>query len=186
MTSSSTYVDDLIMFYPPDAVDADDIPVAGSIYGRFIADMDENWHSEDEGELSDILNIQVTRRHDGAVHVSQEQYARRFVEQFRDKLLERLRGPPPVRHVNMPPYTPLIAERVKTACDDTTERDPADVHLSQCFSRAASRAISSPTRAATGRSPSASSAGAWPSPPAASSRRCSASLSTSATIPTSA
>ena len=34
------YVDDLIMFYPPNAVDADDVPVADSIYGRFIADMD--------------------------------------------------------------------------------------------------------------------------------------------------
>ena len=132
------YVDDLIMLYPPEAADDDGTPVEDSIYGRFIADMDKNWKSEDEGELSDILNIQVTRRHDGSVHVSQEQYARRFVEQFHEKLIGRLRGPPPVRHANMPPHTPQIAERVLAACDDTTERDPADVHLSQCFCGVAS------------------------------------------------
>ena len=126
------------MLYPPDAADDDGTPVEDSIYGRFIADMDKNWKSEDEGELSDILNIQVTRRHDGSVHVSQEQYARRFVEQFREKLIDRLHGPPPVRHANMPPYTPQIAKGVIAACDDATERDPADVHLSQCFCGVAS------------------------------------------------
>ena len=38
----------------------------------------------------------------------------------------------------MPPYTPQLAERVLAACDDASERDPADVHLSQCFCGVAS------------------------------------------------
>ena len=173
------------MFYPPNAADDDGVPVEDSIYGRFIADMDKNWKSDDEGELSDILNIQVTRRHDGSVHVSQEQYARRFDEQFREKLIGRLRGP--VRHANMPQYTPQIAERVIAACDDAHRVRPCRRATSTSASAsAASQATSSPTRAATGRSPSAFSAGAWPSPPTTSSRRCSVSSSTSATIPTSA
>ena len=128
------YVDDLIIFYKRDAeYDAEGALVSDSLYAQFVRDIDASWKSEDEGPLSDILNVQVTPLAEGGVHVGQGPYVRKLLDEYLDQVIAELPNPaePGARHSNNTPFTLSIAERVQAATDDTSERELRVVRLFQ-------------------------------------------------------
>ena len=59
------YIDDLYVVYnSSDAV---------SLYTKFVLDLQSRWSVEDEGEVSDLLNVEITRV-DGGVELRQTNY----------------------------------------------------------------------------------------------------------------
>ena len=67
------YVDDLFVLHSHDD--------AHSLYQRFTADLTHTWEAEDEGEVSDLLNVEFTRSSAG-VKLSQGGYIDTLVERF--------------------------------------------------------------------------------------------------------
>ena len=128
------YVDDLIIFYKREAeYDAEGNLVSDSFYARFVRDIEASWKSEDEGPLSDILNVQVTPLAGGGVHVGQGPYVRKLLDEYLDQIIAELPNPaePGARHSNNTPFTRNITERVQQATDDTSERELRVVRLFQ-------------------------------------------------------
>ena len=95
--------------------------------------IDASRKSEDEGPLSDILNVQVTPLAEGGVHVGQGPYVRKLLDEYLDQIIAELPNPaePGARHSNNTPFTLSIAERVQAATDDTSERELRVVRLFQ-------------------------------------------------------
>eukprot|EP00965_Chrysotila_dentata_P169197 5587607-Pleurochrysis_carterae.AAC.1 len=61
------YVDDLFILHSGDE--------RGSLYARFTDALSGRWNVEDEGPVSDLLNVEITRT-DGHVTLSQGNYIR--------------------------------------------------------------------------------------------------------------
>jgi hypothetical protein len=68
------YVDDLFCLHGNDAT--------GSLYAEFIAALQSRWKVEDEGPVSDLLNVEFSRESDGTVVLTQKSYIERMVLRY--------------------------------------------------------------------------------------------------------
>ena len=48
----------------------------------FLADIQKDWDVEDEGEMVDILGIQIRHNHDGSITLHQEKYVKQIISEF--------------------------------------------------------------------------------------------------------
>ena len=53
-----------------------------SLYQRFVARLKDRWKVEDEGPVSDLLNVEITRDDDGTVTLRQTAYIDRLASEF--------------------------------------------------------------------------------------------------------
>eukprot|EP00965_Chrysotila_dentata_P055814 1851033-Pleurochrysis_carterae.AAC.1 len=67
------YVDDLITLYSHDG--------EGSLYDEFTTALAQRWQVEDEGPVSDLLNVDI-KVEDGCVELSQSKYIDSLVQTF--------------------------------------------------------------------------------------------------------
>ena len=105
------YVDDLFILY-----NSDD---EHSLYNRFVADLQRRWDVDDEGEVTDLLNIEISREGTGVV-LRQRAYIEKLAAAwFPD-------GPPAHVPVNATPHSDALPSLVLDAVSST---DPVDPHL---------------------------------------------------------
>ena len=103
------YVDDLFVLYSSND--------AHSLYTRFIADLQARWDVEDEGAVTDLLNIDITREGDSVV-LRQTSYIERLASLwFAD-------GPPAHMHSNAAPHTDDLPQQVLDAVSAVIPPDP--------------------------------------------------------------
>ena len=103
------YVDDLFILYNHD----DEY----SLYHQFTTDLSKRWEVDDEGEVADLLNIEIVR---GEHHVLLRQTS--YIEKLAAAWLAN--GPPSHIQMNSTPHTDELPSQVLDAalCED--ERDP--------------------------------------------------------------
>ena len=105
------YVDDLFILYNSD----DEF----SLYSSFTKDLQARWSVDDEGDVSDLLNVEI-HRVDGGVELRQTSYIEKLVsEWFPD-------GAPTWIHANTTPHSMDIATLV---ADSLACVDPVDTEL---------------------------------------------------------
>ena len=68
------YVDDLCCLYDGDQ--------PGSLYSDFVAALQSRWNVEDEGPVSDLLNVEFSRSADNGIKLSQGSYIDRMVQRY--------------------------------------------------------------------------------------------------------
>ena len=68
------YVDDLCCLYDSDA--------PGSLYADFVSALQHRWKVEDEGPVSDLLNVEFSRLRNGDVRLTQGSYIDRMVQRY--------------------------------------------------------------------------------------------------------
>ena len=85
-----------------------------SLYAKFIASLQADWEAEDEGEVSDLLNVEFSRSKRG-VKLSQGSYVDTLVERFCPD------GVPDSFHANHPPAAENLRELVDAAIDESRE-----------------------------------------------------------------
>ena len=68
------YVDDLFCLHGGDD--------AGSLYADFVSSLQSRWKVEDEGPVSDLLNVEFSREPDGTVVLTQQSYIERMVQRY--------------------------------------------------------------------------------------------------------
>lgn len=118
------YVDDLFVLHSHDD--------AHSLYQRFTADLTHTWEAEDEGEVSDLLNVEFTRSSAG-VKLSQGGYIDTLVERFCPD------GVPLSFHDNQAPAAPDLRELVDEAISEhrkSPAATAAEVQQFQCITGA--------------------------------------------------
>ena len=87
------YIDDLYVAYTT-RVRSD----AVSLYTKFVPDLQSRWSVEDEGEVSDLLNVEITRV-DGGVELRQTNYINKLLATWLPE------GVPPRIQINSTPHT---------------------------------------------------------------------------------
>ena len=103
------YVDDLCVLYSHD----DEY----SLYHQFTADLQKRWAVEDEGDVSDLLGIDINVE-DHHVCLRQETYISRLGSEFFPD------GTPPSMQKNTVPSLPDLPQTVLEAVDSSAEIDP--------------------------------------------------------------
>lgn len=98
------YVDDLCILY-----DEDD---EHSLYREFTSQLTSDWDVDDEGDVSDLLSIEISRER-GCVFLRQQAYIRRLVDTY------------------LPPDSPNTLPRNKAPCDSTLPQHVADALCSK-------------------------------------------------------
>ena len=94
------YVDDLFILY-----NSDD---EHSLYRRFTSDLQQRWSVDDEGEVSDLLNVEI-HRDDGGVELKQTSYIEKLVKEWLPD------GTPATIHINSAPHTESLPDLVLQA-----------------------------------------------------------------------
>ena len=100
------YIDDLYIVY-----NSSD---AASLYTKFVLDLQSRWSVEDEGDVSDLLNVEITRV-DGGVELRQTNYINKLLATWLPE------GVPPRVQINSTPHTdelPSLALEAITAKDE--------------------------------------------------------------------
>ena len=103
------YVDDLFILY-----NSDD---EHSLYQRFTADLQQRWSVDDEGEVSDLLNVEM-QRVDGGVELKQTSYIEKLVKEWLPD------GIPSNIHINAAPHTECLPDLVLQALSSVEPVDP--------------------------------------------------------------
>ena len=106
------YVDDLFIIYNSD----DEF----SLYSKFTTDLAKRWDVEDEGEVSDLLNVEITQE-PNCVTLRQVSY----IEKLANTWLPD--GVPSGFHMNSTPHSESIQSDVLDALSRTESPDP-DLH----------------------------------------------------------
>ena len=107
------YVDDLCVLY-----DSDD---AGSLYANFVSNLTSTWEVEDEGDISDLLGVEISRE-GSCVVLRQTAHIRKLVKQY---LSEEYRVKP-TYPINQGPSDESLTRHV---CDALLSTDPVDPSL---------------------------------------------------------
>ena len=106
------YVDDQFVLYSHDD--------QYSLYQRYVTDLQKRWSVDDEGEVSDLLGVEISSQ-DGFVELKQEQYIDRLATKwFPEGVPEDIQG-------NRPPADKDLAQHVADALVDLDSRDPGVV-----------------------------------------------------------
>ena len=103
------YVDDLFVLYNS----SDE----HSLYARFVRDLQARWDVDDEGEVTDLLNIEISRT-DSAVTLRQTAYIEKLAAAWFDD------GPPAHMHSNSAPHTDELPQLVLDAVSAISPPDP--------------------------------------------------------------
>ena len=53
-----------------------------SFYAKFVKKLAKDWDVEDEGEMVDLLGIEVKRNDDGSIKLHQEKFIKKLVSRF--------------------------------------------------------------------------------------------------------
>ena len=104
------YVDDLFILYNS----GDE----HSLYHRFTTDLQQRWSVDDEGEVSDLLNVEI-HRVDGGVELRQTAYIEKLVKEWLPN------GIPATVHMNAAPHTESLPDLVLQALSsvETVDQD---------------------------------------------------------------
>ena len=105
-----TYVDDLCVMYSHDD--------EHSLYHKFTKDLQQRWEVEDEGDISDLLGIDITVE-DSHVCLRQERYIERLTQEFFPD------GVPASMQRNTAPCLPDLPQLVLEAVDSVSDVDPS-------------------------------------------------------------
>ena len=105
-----TYVDDLCVLYSHD----DEY----SLYRQFTNDLEKRWDVEDEGDISDLLGIDISVNN-SHVTLKQDRYIERLAADFFPD------GVPPSMQRNTVPCLPELPQLVLEAMDSEAAVDPA-------------------------------------------------------------
>jgi len=105
------YIDDLYIVY-----NSSD---AASLYTKFVLDLQSRWSVEDEGDVSDLLNVEITRV-DGGVELRQTNYINKLLATWLPE------GVPPRVQINSTPHTD---ELPSLALDAITAKDECNPEL---------------------------------------------------------
>ena len=108
------YIDDLYVAYTT-RVRSD----AVSLYTKFVPDLQSRWSVEDEGEVSDLLNVEITRV-DGGVELRQTNYINKLLATWLPE------GVPPRVQINSTPHT---EEHPSLALDAITAKGECNPEL---------------------------------------------------------
>ena len=103
------YVDDLFILYSDD----------DSLYCTFISRLEARWDVEDEGEVSDLLNVEISRSSDGYVTLRQTAYIDKLVTQHAPS------GIPDTSQRNKIPCDPTLPQLVLDAVTSGEDPTPA-------------------------------------------------------------
>ena len=112
------YVDDLFILYKHDG--------GGSLYNNFTTALKQRWRVEDEGPITDLLNIEIEHG-DNAVTLKQTAYITKLNKEYFPN------GPPADVHASTVPHTMDIRECVLEATADGAA--PADPALATTYKR---------------------------------------------------
>ena len=104
------YVDDLFILYNSD----DEY----SLYRQFTRDLQKRWAVDDEGDVSDLLNVEIVRS-DGGVELRQTSYIEKLVNEWLPN------GVPAHVHPNSTPHTDNLPELVLNSLSSTDPVDPS-------------------------------------------------------------
>ena len=88
-----------------------------SLYHMFTSDLIKRWDVEDEGEVSDLLNVEISRSNDG-VTLRQTAYIEKLVDTW---LLD---GVPSTFHFNSAPHAEDLPTKVLEALSVSEPPDP--------------------------------------------------------------
>ena len=102
------YVDDLFILYN----NGDKY----SLYHKFTTDLQQRWSVDDEGEVSDLLNVEMYRT-DGGVELRQTSYIEKLAKEWLPD------GIPSCMHINSAPHTESLPDLVLQALSST---EPVD------------------------------------------------------------
>ena len=94
----------------------DDSP--GSTYDDFRNKFFNKWEAEDEGHMTDLLNVQIQRNDDGSITLHQSPYIDKMIERFFPD------GPPTSLQATQTPSTPELAQSVLDASLSTPDITP--------------------------------------------------------------
>ena len=112
------YVDDLFTLHTHDGV--------GSLYSEFVAALCDRWKVEDEGEVSDLLNVEISR--DGpCVYLRQTSYIDGIVQQYAPS------GVPDSFKSTDTPACESLPQLVQEALEAESPPSPSDVHRFQAI-----------------------------------------------------
>ena len=104
------YVDDLATIYSHDD--------KHSLYADFVGKLQQRFNVEDEGPISDLLNVEIDRdENDGSVTLRQTGYIERLEKEFLPD------GIPTNFQRNKPPCEPSLPQHVADALSDDSARD---------------------------------------------------------------
>ena len=103
------YVDDLFILYNEDDKD--------SLYSQFTSDLSKRWDVDDEGEVSDLLNVEISRN-DGGATLKQTTYIEKLVKTWLPD------GVPTSFQFNSAPHSEDIQAKVLDALSTTDPPDP--------------------------------------------------------------
>ena len=104
------YVDDLFILY-----NSDD---QYSLYHQFTQDLQARWSVDDEGDVSDLLNVEIVRS-DGGVELRQTGYIEKLVKEWLPD------GVPAHLHANSTPHADNLPELVLNALSSSDPSDPS-------------------------------------------------------------
>ena len=104
------YVDDLFILYNSN----DEY----SLYHQFTRDLQKRWSVDDEGDVSDLLNVEIVRS-DGGVELRQTSYIEKLVSEWLPN------GVPSHVHVNSTPHADNLPELVLNSLSSTDPVDPS-------------------------------------------------------------
>jgi hypothetical protein len=97
---------------------------AHSLYARFVSDLQSRWEVEDEGEITDLLGIEISRVDDSVI-LRQTAYIDRLVERYCPD------GVPARVQASSVPCTADLPQHVADALSSQDEPSPADVRAYQ-------------------------------------------------------
>ena len=115
------YVDDLFTLYSHDD--------EHSLYRQFIHDLNERWNVDDEGEVTDLLGIEIERE-GSVISLRQTGYVDRLAEKWLGKSLENF---PLKTSQNKVPAASNLPQLVADALSDPTERPISEVREFQAI-----------------------------------------------------
>jgi hypothetical protein len=102
------YVDNLQIVHSVE-LDAQGRGPAGCAYNKFMDDLQREWTVTDEGDMEDLLGIEVERFSDGSIKLHQTKYINKVIERFLPN------GPSSHVQRNSMPYSSLFETRMKDA-----------------------------------------------------------------------
>ena len=117
------YVDNLQIVHSAE-LKADGTPIdSHCFYAKFVKKLKKDWDVEDEGEMVDLLGIEVKRNDNGSIKLHAEKFIKKLVSRFFPN------GVPSGLREQSTPYTSQIRERVIEALSQRSPDGPAHPEL---------------------------------------------------------
>ena len=119
------YVDNLQLVHSAVLDDNGDAVDKNSLYHKFTTALRTEWNVVDEGEMEDLLAIQVRKETDGSITLHQEKYIEKVLERFEPERMSRVQKA-------STPYSEHFGERTCASLSATTSARQNQTIPSSC------------------------------------------------------